>query len=197
MAPKVQFTKEEILDAAFSIAIKDGLNAISVRKVATILGCSVAPIYVNFKNTKELNEAVMAKMFSVMDSYMTKPYSSIGFLNIGIGELLLANDYPMIFKSFNEINKINQRPVDMTPKLLDIMGNDQILKGLSREQLMSLLMQMSIFTHGLAYSLAYEQLPDYMDIPYMVNLLKNTGMQLITSSKLNIPNLDIQVNLNI
>lgn len=49
MAPKKKFTKDQIIDAAFEIARTEGIEFITIRKVAEKLGGSIAPIYVNFK----------------------------------------------------------------------------------------------------------------------------------------------------
>jgi AcrR family transcriptional regulator len=48
MPPKVQFSKEQILDTAFELVAEAGMAALSVRALAKRLGSSVAPIYVNF-----------------------------------------------------------------------------------------------------------------------------------------------------
>lgn len=54
MAPKKKFTKDQIIDAAFEIARVEGVNSITIRKVAEKLGGSIAPIYVNFKEIGEI-----------------------------------------------------------------------------------------------------------------------------------------------
>ena len=58
MGPKVKFTREQIIDAAFEIARTEGIDSITMRKIAEKMGSSVAPIYVNFNNVDELNEAL-------------------------------------------------------------------------------------------------------------------------------------------
>lgn len=65
MAPKTKFKKEQIVDAAFEIARTEGLEGITIRKVAERLGSSIAPIYVNFKDVDELIQAVIRKTFTI------------------------------------------------------------------------------------------------------------------------------------
>ncbi len=61
MAPKSKFKKDQIIDAAFEIARTEGIDRITIRKVAEKLGSSIAPIYVNFKEVDELIQEVIKK----------------------------------------------------------------------------------------------------------------------------------------
>ena len=65
MPPKPKFSKQEIVNAAFDIAKNEGLDAITIRKVAHKLGSSIAPIYVNFDNVEQLVQAVVTKTFDI------------------------------------------------------------------------------------------------------------------------------------
>jgi AcrR family transcriptional regulator len=94
MPPKVQFSKEQILDTAFELVAEAGMAALSVRALAKRLGSSVAPIYVNFKNTGELMAALERKIIDVVWRYSTREYCTHGFFNIGIGQLLFVQGLP-------------------------------------------------------------------------------------------------------
>ena len=48
MAPKKKYSKEKIIDSAFEVARIEGIDSITIRKVAEKMGSSIAPIYVNF-----------------------------------------------------------------------------------------------------------------------------------------------------
>jgi len=65
MGPKVKFTREQIIDAAFEIVQTEGIDSITMRKIAEKMGGSVAPIYVNFKNVDELKDALIEKIISI------------------------------------------------------------------------------------------------------------------------------------
>ena len=43
--PKQKITKEMVVDTAFDIARKDGMDRVLIKKIAGKLGCSVQPIY--------------------------------------------------------------------------------------------------------------------------------------------------------
>ncbi len=59
MSPKTQYTREEIIQAAVDVGMECGIDGITIRAVADKLGCSVAPIYVNFESRDLLIEAVV------------------------------------------------------------------------------------------------------------------------------------------
>ncbi len=51
------FTRDMLLDAAFEIFREEGLEAVSVRRIAAVTGSSTAPIYSCFANVEEMREA--------------------------------------------------------------------------------------------------------------------------------------------
>lgn len=184
MPPKIQFTKEEIITAALDIASLEGVSKLSVRKVATKLGCSVAPIYVNFENAEALNNAVLERIFQMVWQYLTKPYTSMGFLNIGIGQIMLAKDYPKVFIDFMTCapNKVDHKLND-NQEMLKIMSEDDLLSDFTDTERAKLLNKMAIFTHGISSSIAFGHYNNDIDVNYWVDLLEETGMQLIFAAK--------------
>jgi len=54
MARKEVITKEMILEGAFSMVRKSGLEAVTARKLAQEIGCSTQPIFRVYKNMEEL-----------------------------------------------------------------------------------------------------------------------------------------------
>ena len=184
MPPKAQFSKQQILDAALKISINSGISTLTVRKIAGVLGCSVAPIYVNFKNTDSLLQAVMDQIRTILWKYSTKSYTDIGFFNIGIGQILFAKDYPFLFLDLlNHDDNCLEIPEEQEVRMLDIMEEDSMLEGLSRKQNRDLLQKMSIFTYGLSVSLSKKQTT--LSIEDAIRLLEETAHQLILSYKEN------------
>ena len=58
MPPKVKFQKEEIANAALSVARQKGFDAVTAREVAKELHVSVGPIFTWFENMEQLKAAV-------------------------------------------------------------------------------------------------------------------------------------------
>ena len=98
MGPKTKFTREQIIDAAFEIARTEGIESITMRKIAEKMGSSVAPIYVNFKNVDELNEALIEKIISISRQLLMEENTGNPFYDIGNASLRFAMEYSVIFR---------------------------------------------------------------------------------------------------
>ena len=62
MGASLKITKDKILDSAFDIVRKVGIEVVSNRKIAENLNTSIRPIYYQFKNSNELNNELYRKM---------------------------------------------------------------------------------------------------------------------------------------
>lgn len=82
MPPKKKFSKEQIIDKAIEIAKSEGVESITARRISDELKCSVAPIYVNFKDIKELKKAVIRKIFEMAKKLAQKTYIGDQFLDL-------------------------------------------------------------------------------------------------------------------
>lgn len=69
MPPKNKFSKEQISEAAFAIAENEGIDRITIRKVADRLGSSIAPIYVNFTDVEALSKPLLTKWSLLVSNY--------------------------------------------------------------------------------------------------------------------------------
>lgn len=71
--PKQRITKEMVVDAAFEIARKDGIEKATVKTIAEKLGCSVQPIYSYCKNMDGLKNDVAEKARTFILAEVGKP----------------------------------------------------------------------------------------------------------------------------
>lgn len=194
MAPKIQFTKDYVVQTAFELTAEIGLDKLTVRKLADKMGCSVAPIYVNFKNTAELRGAIIEHAYSVLYKFMSKEYSNMPFFNLGIGQILFARDYPKIYL---DISAQCQEPGEASSyydeRMIAGMSNDPMVGSLTKEQQMGLLIKMSLMTFAIAFRVAKGDIDINKELDYYINLIFETGYQLIESSKLNLPKDKIKI----
>src|SRR5690554_5426824 len=146
MAPKKKFSEEQIIAAAFDVAKLEGLDQITIRKVAERMGSSIAPIYVNFTEVEELKRAVMRKIRDVSERMLETKYSADPFLNVGIASLKFAREYPVLFRDLVMNNhpylKEIQSPMG---NILEQMKPSPNLEGLSDDELMGVLFKMQVF----------------------------------------------------
>ena len=183
---KTQFTKEQIIAAAFDIARAEGLESITVRKVAEKMGSSIAPIYVNFQHIDELVQAVVQKTFDVAQRLLAEQDSGNPFFDIGVASLRFADEYSQLFRDL--ILKPNQYmqnyDQEMGPILLEQMKKDQELAGFTDQELLEILLKMRIFQLGLSVMVANRLLPKDFDEEKTIKLLNGTGADVIAGTRL-------------
>ncbi|MGN1299057.1 MAG: TetR/AcrR family transcriptional regulator [Candidatus Scatovivens sp.] len=62
MPTKIKISKDMILDAAFEIVRKEGMEKLSNRELANKLKCSIRPIYYQFENVEEMKKELYMKI---------------------------------------------------------------------------------------------------------------------------------------
>ncbi|WP_269758384.1 TetR/AcrR family transcriptional regulator [Thalassobacillus sp. C254] len=92
MPPKTKFTKEQIINAAFEIAKSEGIDSITIRKVADRLGSSIAPIYVNFNDVDELKQAVANKVVQLSQHMIYEEIPGTPFEILGLPVFVLLRN---------------------------------------------------------------------------------------------------------
>ena len=60
MPPKPKISREEILESAYELALKEGYGSLSSRNVAHAAGCSVQPVFSHFPTMEELRREIYA-----------------------------------------------------------------------------------------------------------------------------------------
>ena len=184
MSPKTKFTQEEILTVAYEIAKKEGLSAISARKIANQLGCSVAPIYVNFKSIDHLIDDVVKKVFALTQTYISEAKGLTPFEQLGYASFQFAKEYPILFRELALIpNRHMSNYDDVEATLLDSFQHDESLSSLSQSKQRKLLLQMRIFHLGLSTMIANDFIPSWLTIKEAENLIIQTGRLLIKTLK--------------
>lgn len=153
MPPIKKFQKEEIIDTAYRIVEKEGLESINARRIAKELGCSVQPIFHNFSNMEELNEAVRDRIYKKYEEYMLSGINEASaYKNTGLSYIRFAHDYPEFFK----ILLMQQTNLNFSNFISDDNVDDEITKagqkttGLSYDEQKEFHKRVAIFAHGLA-----------------------------------------------
>ncbi|MGI6468177.1 MAG: TetR/AcrR family transcriptional regulator [Syntrophomonadaceae bacterium] len=186
MGPKAKFTREQIIDAAFDIARTEGIDGITMRKIAEKMGSSVAPIYVNFKNVDELHEALIDRIISISRQILKEENTGNPFRDIGTASLRFAVEYSVIFrdlviKSGKHLQGYDEK---MMPALIAEMQKDPELNGFTVEELKTILLKMRIFQIGLSIMAANGLLPKEYSKQDMMDIMSGTADDVIMSAKL-------------
>lgn len=185
MPPKNKFTKEQIIETAFEIAKEEGIDSITIRKIADNLGSSIAPIYVNFKDVEELKEAVISKIYEIGNSILQEQNTGDVFLNIGIASVKFAKDYSVIFKDLILKNNgyLDNYDEQLGNNIIQEMKKDEDLKEFSEEELKTLLMKMQVFQAGLSIMATNESFALKLTDEKIIEMLSDTGEDIVNGMK--------------
>ena len=153
MANTTKITKEMILDTAFSIARREGLNSISNRRIAKELNSSIRPIYYQFKNTEELKLELGKKIDTYFYDYLlnNKLDNIPLYKQIGINYTKFARDEKKLFKIlFMSDNKLLPSDFILDTDYMRIKDIIRISTNLNDKDIKSFHLKMWLFTHGIA-----------------------------------------------
>lgn len=184
MAPPKKFTKEEIIQVAFEIARREGLDAITIRKVAKELGSSIAPIYVNFSNVDELIEAVVRRAEEVAKQLVLEQNSGQPFRDIGIGGIKFARKYSVLYRDL--VLKDNPHVEHNEEKFtfaVNQMKQDPALQGFSDEELKEIILKMDIFHTGLMVQVANGLFPKDISDEQLIAMLDSVAKDIVIAAK--------------
>lgn len=181
MPPKPKFNKESIVEAAYEIAKEKGLAAITARRVANRLGCSVAPIYVNFATLDDLTEAVVRRVFTFTEELVAKHKGANLFENMGKASLAFAREYPVLFRELTmEPNPYMASYETVENSILEALAAEESMRGLSLDERRRLLLKMRVFQMGLSAMVANGHLPAWLDDRQAEELLMEVGDELLS-----------------
>lgn len=155
MARKEQISKQMILDGAFDLLRKEGMEMLTARKLAAHIGCSTQPIFRVYKNMEELQAEVFDKAKAFYEDYCDayKPESDIPFVDLGMCYIQFARENLNLFKL------LFLSPHDDNNTMYDLInGNNHgfVIKQLKRVQNLDMnkagdiFMKVFIFMHGMA-----------------------------------------------
>lgn len=155
MSTKIRISKDMILDAAFEIVRKDGMEKLSNRELANKLNCSIRPIYYQFANVEEMQKELYAKIERYFYKFLLDnmiegipQYKQIGINYIRFAkkekklfQTLFMNDMGLAPDAFVSKDKEDYKEIE---KLIKISTN------LKEKDIKDFHTKMWIFCHGLA-----------------------------------------------
>lgn len=99
MPPKFKFKKEEIIEACFQLAKKDGLKAVTARGVAAELNSSSKVIFSSFKDMEEVKSAVIERAKAEYKTYVDEGLKDVlPFRGVGMNYIKFAKNQPKLFR---------------------------------------------------------------------------------------------------
>lgn len=157
MPPVTRIPKEAIIQTAYEIARKKGIEGINARAIAKKLNCSIQPIFHNFSNMEELKEELIEKIKETYQNYLTESWKDEHpYKAMGMNYIRFAKEEPKLFQIIlMGRNKMSAEDFIIHDKNYeDIKTKVRHATGFSGEQLREFHLKIWIFTHGLATMLA-------------------------------------------
>lgn len=181
--PKQRITKEMIVDTAFDIVRKDGLQAMIVKNIASKLNCSVQPIYSYCTNMDGLKQEVFQKTLTFLQEYVQKHLDKKHlFRSTGLAYLQFSKEEPNLFQLFvlserNNISSFDDFYASNTnPSFAHLIAKDL---NISYEQAKELHLCLLIFNTGISMiqisskpGIETDELSKYLDKAYEAFLLQ-------------------------
>lgn len=157
MPPKYKFTKEEITQAALKITKEQGKSGLTARSLASALGCSVKPIFGQFKNMEEVQQEVWNAANKLYQEYLREdmagekypPYKASGMAYIRF-----AKEQTELFKLLFMCGRSENAMETQDGQIQPIIEMIQNSLGISKESAYLFHIQMWIFVHGIASMIA-------------------------------------------
>ena len=99
MPPKAKYTREEIINKAFEMTRKNGIESVVARELGKELGTSSSPIFTAFKNMEELHKEVRKAAMKEFETYVSDAVNhSPAFKYVGMKMIEFAMKEPKLFQ---------------------------------------------------------------------------------------------------
>lgn len=155
MPPKEKLTEEAIVDAAFELLRREGIEGINARALAKALNCSTMPLFRHFEGMEQIRLAAIRRAEAVYQSYIEQGLKEpVPFKGVGLAYIRFAKEEPQLFRLFfmTPIGSVSGiSPED--PMRGSVIGAAQSSAGASFEGAEQLLTEMWLFVHGVATTL--------------------------------------------
>lgn len=163
MPAKAKVSKEMIVDAAFEIARKEGMENINARTVSEKLNCSTQPVMYHFATIEELKRAVYAKADCCHSEYLMniKDPQKGAVLGIGLNYIRFAIEEPYLFRFlFQSGFAAHNSLLEMvnSEELIPIISVMQEEMDMNIEQTKEVFITLALFVHGYASIIANNSL---------------------------------------
>ena len=155
MPTKIKISKDMILDAAFEIVRKDGMEKLSNRELANKINCSIRPIYYQFENVEEMQKELYLKIEQyfykfILDNMVEEIPK---YKQVGINYIKFAKKEKKLFQT------LFMTDVGLTPDAFVLKSGEdykeiekliKISANMKEEDIKDFHTKMWIFCHGIA-----------------------------------------------
>lgn len=179
MSRTAVLNKQQIIKCAYEIASEKGKNAITIREIGSRLGKSTAPIYTQYPSIEDILTDLKDYVEEQLEKSIMKARTNNSFLNMGIGILAFVIDNKLIFNDFFlTMGETKFDFEDVDASYISLMRTDPLYSVLDDKQLQAIMLNMQIYTYGLATMICIGTESKY-DLSYYQKLLEQAGSSII------------------
>jgi AcrR family transcriptional regulator len=150
----MQFGRDEIIEAAFEMVRKNGWKGFSVTAVGKAIKSSTMPIYSQFANVRELEDAVCLKALALLKERMLVDRTGDRWIDQGISYIRFAEEERFLFRCFwdgRNIELCKQMGKDLNEFIAATLADYPLFKGLDELELNMIRLSRMMFAQKLAY----------------------------------------------
>lgn len=182
MPPRLQITRDMIINAGIGLIRQEGEESLNVRRIASELKCSTQPVMYQFGTVEELKNEIYSEADKYHSEYImaADPETDDPMLSVGLNYIRFAYEEKNLFRFLFQSDKyansgINEliENAELFP-VFDILSNET---GLSTEQSKEAFTALFLTVHGIASLLANNSM-EY-DREYFEKTLTNVFMGVI------------------
>lgn len=158
MGSIARIPKDQILDAALKMLIRDGYDSINIKTLAKELGCSTQPISWHFGSMPNLRKELTEAAFQYADKKMIPPPDDVvaidRFREMGNRYIDLAYDEPNLARFLTEAHEghtFAEQFIEILDRLMDETMSRQIadVLSVSVDQAEHLIQTLMLYVQGL------------------------------------------------
>ena len=182
MPRKAQYNRQQIIDAAYELARKQGMEAVVSRSVAARLGCTTMPIFSFFTSMEELRGEVYERAKKTCVDYLMEALDyTPAFKEFGLRWVQFACREPALFTIL-----FSDDPASVTDDFSSLFESitQSIIDGFGLDvpEAQELLYQMLIHANGIASFLKHK--PDRLSVRELGRILSETCVGIVLTMKL-------------
>lgn len=157
MPPRNKHTKDEIIEAALSLAREGGKEAITARAVAARLGSSPKVIFGCLENMEELISEVYQKSYRLYSEHISKADNNGKYpvyKAMGMQYISFAKEEPQLFKMLFMCDRKKSDQAKISEEMDSISDLVSRNLGISKEDALIFHLEMWVYVHGIAAMIA-------------------------------------------
>lgn len=154
MAPKRQFSRQDIIEASFNVVRKHGWQGLSARAIASELKSSTRPIYDHHESMKNIEAQVVKKALAYFVDFISQERTGDKWLDQALGYVLFASQEKHLFRCINDEKHIHlqkQYAKEHWVALGEQLLKDERFEGLPEKTKNRIRAARWILVHGLAF----------------------------------------------